>query len=172
MAWTNPITWVFKQVWSATLFNEQIRDNFNYLKNRPYDLALLGSSNQGSISTTWVKVTNSELQVILPTTAVLEFQWRVIFTHTLTTGALRLDILDVDTGLYLSSGTTTPVSNGLGAVVGSNAVGSAVNNVGWALAIGVPAGTHNYELWVSASAATATIVNNVSKNAFMVKEIA
>lgn len=172
MAWTSPITWLFKQVFSASLFNQQIRDNMNYLKNRPYDIADLGNVNQGAISTTWLKVTNSELQITVPDTAVLEFQWRVIFTHTLTTGVLRLDILDVDTGLFLSSGTSTPTTNGLSVTAGSNPVGSAMLNSAWALAVGVSAGTHNYELWVQSASATATIINANAKNSVMVKEIA
>lgn len=171
MSWTNPITWFFQQVWSASLFNQQIRDNLNYLKNRPYDLALLGTTDQTGVTTAWVAVTNSAVQIVLPVTAVLEFGWRIHVHSTTAAARFQLDIFDVDNGVYLSSGTATPTTNGLGqfntnatASVGSSATGSAFKEA-------VSAGTHNYQLYIKSSAAATTVENSDTKNAFWVKEV-
>lgn len=170
MSWTAPITWIFKQVWTASLFNQQIRDNLLYLKERPYDLAELGSSNQGSISTAWVKVTNSDLQIVVPVTGVLQFGWRFTFSHSVANNHLSVDIFDIDNNVYLSSGTATPTTGGIGRMSGVSTL--ATLHTGNFIKTGVSAGTHNYEFRVLAQAASATLLNATAKNAVWVKEIA
>lgn len=172
MTWTNPITWAFQQVWSATIFNQQFRDNLNYLKTRPYDVAEIGSTNQTGITTSWVKVTGSDLTVVLPVAAVLEFNWRLTFTHSAASSSVAVDIFDVDNAVYLSSGTGTPATHGLQRVPTHATIGQAAANVGSYIHIAVPLGTHNYEIRIIAAAASATLVNASVKNTAWVKEVA
>jgi len=172
MSWTQPITWAFQQVWSAVIFNQQIRDNLLYLKNRPYDKSYLGVVDQTGITTAWVAVTNGALQIILPVTGVLEFSWRMHVYSTTVNARVSVDIFDVDNGVYLSSGTATPTTNGIAhhythptASIGSSACGSFIQE-------GVAAGTHNYEFRVLSTAAATTIENSSTRNAVWVKEVA
>lgn len=171
MAWTNPITWVFKQVWSATVFNQQIRDNLLFLKNRPYTVAALGSTNQTGISTAWTTITNSGLQIVVPVTAVLEFGWRITLSHTTVNNYVSIDIYDLDNNVYLSSGTATPSTAGLARLTLGLATGASIFS-GSFLHVNVPAGTHNYEFRLIAQAASSTINNSAARNETWVKEVA
>lgn len=169
MSWTDPITWVFRQVLSATLLNQQIRDNMDYLKSPPLEVAELGSSNQTGISTTWVKVTNSDLTITLPVNGVLEFAWRITFAHSVANNHVAIDIFDVDNSIYLSSGTATPATGGLQRTAGVSTLLTQI--AGSYLHSGVIAGTHNYEFRMLAQAASATLHNASVKNTVWVKEV-
>lgn len=172
MTWTNPITWVYKQIFTSAIFNEQIRDNLEYLKSRPLTVATIGTTNQTGITTSWVKVTNSDLQIILPVAGVLMFGWRLTFTHTVASSTLSLDIYDTNNSVYLSSGTGTPSAQGVMRVPAHATIGQSNCLSGVYIHQGVTAATHNYELRVLAGAASATLINASVKQGCWVREVA
>jgi len=155
MAWTDPITWIFEQVWSATLFNQQIRDNLNYLKKKPIHRIVV-TADQAIAVTSWTKITSTDLQIILDITGDLVFSINVEMFHSISNGTVSFDIWDVDNGVYLSSGTGTPQLRGLGAY---DVTGTANPNLANIQVVfeDIIAGTHNYEIFVKTSAITLTL---------------
>lgn len=171
MAWTDPITWVFKTtILSASLLNQQIRDNMNYLKTRPKHIIGLGSTDQTGITTAWVKVTGSDLAIAVDGTATLMFDIRMRCRSTTASARAFVDIWDVDNSVYLSSGTFTPLTSGLY----TKALETA--NIGDTVAFShlvenISAGTHNYEVHIISSHAAMTLDNVNSNNQVSVREV-
>lgn len=171
MAWHDPITWVFKTtILSATLLNQQIRDNLNYLKSKPKAVAVLSGSDQTGITTAWVKVTGSDLQIDVDDTVDLNFIIRLHVRSTTGEARVGIDIWDADNNVYLSSGTLTPKTWGFGIT------SIATANIGHSIAFNIIVpnisdGIHNYEIRIISSHAATTIDHTNSKNQIAVREI-
>lgn len=56
MAWTNPVTWAAAQLVDVTDFNEQIRDNLNYLLTPNAARRVSAAGNYTTTSTTYVSL--------------------------------------------------------------------------------------------------------------------
>ena len=68
MAWTAARTWVSDEIVTAAQFNEQIRDNLNYLNIRPSDLYVLNEGADYTIATsTWTDVDATDLALTITT---------------------------------------------------------------------------------------------------------
>lgn len=117
--WTAPITYKYKQVMSAALSNEQLRDNLEYLKMKPRTYAPLAlvTNDVLAATTTYQAVNDLNWAVSIATSEANEevfvyFQCLISLSAG-TPQALLLDVL-VDNTNYLSSGTPTPITNGVG----------------------------------------------------------
>jgi hypothetical protein len=60
--WTDPKTWVDEEFVDAAELNTHMRDNFIFLRNRPYDDVTLGSVT--TTSTSFVELTGSDATVV------------------------------------------------------------------------------------------------------------
>lgn len=155
MAWTDPVTWVLEQVLSATLLNQQVRDNLNYLKKKPIHRIVV-TADQAVAVTSWTKITDTDLQIVLDVTSDLVFQIHTQVQSTNAAAFVHFDIWDVDNSVYLSSGTGTPQLDGLFRIdtVVANARAHASFQVVFEDVI---AGTHNYEIFVQTTIITTTL---------------
>jgi hypothetical protein len=171
MAWTAPITWVFKQVWSASLFNQQVRDNLNYLKDKPLALVDFSAAADQTLplAGVWTKMTGSELALNLDSISTVEFVWNIGFYGTAAARILSIDVYDVDTGTFLSSGTASPRLCGLGATSNLSANIECTNN-GRHIRQAVSAGLHNYELWFTGNATDVVVRHTTTRNIWAASE--
>lgn len=156
MAWTDPRTWVTGELVTASLLNTHLRDNLNFLKDRP---AAVSSINEGSDYTTTsatfvdVDATNGKFQQTLTTEGgdVLVMP-NVNVGHSSSTARVWFDIA-VDGTRWGSSG-----NDGLGGFrFGSdeNAPGQA-----WQPVIritGLAPGSHTFKLQWKTNTGTATL---------------
>ncbi len=115
--WTAPKTWKFKEVFSASQANQELRDNLEYLKMKPRNYALLdqAANSAPSLTTSFAVVDDSVWNVSIVTSEANE----EVFVYyqasaQLATGAqyLALDVL-MDGATYISTMTATPAQNGI-----------------------------------------------------------
>lgn len=113
MAYTEPIVWVAGQQASATELNK-INENIRALKTPPLITGAIRSAaaNITATSTSYVLIDN-QFQLSLTTTGgALRFDFNGMLTHSVAATLVPLDII-IDGTTYVSSMTTTPVTNGL-----------------------------------------------------------
>lgn len=171
--WTAPITYKYKQVMSAALSNEQLRDNLEYLKMKPRNYSELGgvASDVPTLTTSLLAVNDLNWTCTITTVEANEevFVYYQALVN-LATGS-QLLILDVlmDNTNYLSSGTPTALTNGIASILHastSNHWGTFRKRV-----VVASAGTHTFKLRarVSATGCVATFVNLTTCNTFGVQ---
>ena len=169
MAWNNPLTWTFGETLSAARLNQQIRDNLNFLKQKPVVMNDLGSTNQTGITSGWQKITNGDLQITTTGVSNLEFGLRLFIVDSDANNEMFFDIRDEDSTLYLSDG-LSPATDGLFSmfsVYGNVAIGVYFTK----LLLDVPAGTHNYAFYVRSEVTGGIIVNDINKGELWVREV-
>ena len=172
MAWTDPITWVFEQVISAGLLNQQIRDNLNYLKVKPIDIVTFTGGDYSLFpANTWTKIPQADLVIDIDGASNLEFGMRI----TITTGAadnyIDWDVYDADTNVYLSSGTSTPNTYGLGRFLVDNNTSRDGLLYAEAIWVDVADGAHNYEIHLRTVSNALSLEHASTTNQVWVREL-
>lgn len=97
MPWNDPITWQANDLVTASQLNEQLRDNQNYLRQRPlYTSSFSASGNSTNLTSYEYVTTAGNLGITVPilqTTAGLNLQYLLIITGTISTnpeGAFKI----------------------------------------------------------------------------------
>lgn len=117
--WTQPHTWKYKEVWTATQLNQEMRDNLEFLKMKPRNYAeLRGVANDTPtiLTASWTAVNDSNWQCNITTSEANEEVFLYLCVgFTVTTSAQKVDFdILIDNSIYLSSLTATPSTNGIG----------------------------------------------------------
>ena len=155
MAWTTPQTWTAALVTVAD-FNEQIRDNLDWLKSRPNDQYVGDGTGSYTVTATSPTKVSTDFDLTITTTASCKVL--VTFTASVVNAANTNNYaLDV----YLDGSSVTP-SNMDAIFVGSHA--SERQYVAWTALIDVTsAGSHTFSLYgYVVSSGTLTLYNDDS----------
>lgn len=168
MSWTNPKTWVLNEALTASDLNTYVRDNFSYLLNRPADIFTGSASDRTLVtitSTTPVAVNNvNTLSINIASTRVEIWVFARVAIDATRLG--RLDVF-VDNSYYVSSLTSTALTNGLWADRAISANGPKASFK--VILDGLTPGTHTFQLraWVNAG----QIIIAIANLQFGVKEV-
>jgi hypothetical protein len=156
MAWTAPRTWLLLEQITATYLNEQVRDNLDYLFNRPRSIIdIANGSNINVTSTTFAAVDDNQFTVELETAGGdVELNLRLQVSVP-ANAVVAIDFL-IDNTNYVSSGTSTPLTNGISTVPQTTAAVVGTTNVR-AVVQGLSAGVHNFKLRMRTSTGTAVV---------------
>lgn len=175
MAWTTPLTWTPTLINAANL-NEQIRDNLNYLKNRPVDIQdINNAANFTTTSTSFVDTESasaekldSDLITTTGGTLVIRFNGAVALSTTMRVyfqiliyASNHLSVVDrvgTDDGFLVVAGASSdviPVS--FAAMVDGLAAGDYYVQIQWKVSTGTAtlyggAGTANFDVHPQLSA--------------------
>lgn len=154
--WTTPKTWALDDVLDAPTLNQQVRDNIEYLANRPMAwIKHVYSSNENIYPTATGTFTHiTDLDVSLTTNT-----GRVMYTcHVPIVDSARAVYFDVyipELNIYLSTDSTTPATYGLARSQSANNAYDVPVTI--AAPIELAAGTYTFQLMAYASAATVYI---------------
>jgi hypothetical protein len=147
MAWTTPRTWVASELVTATLLNTHLRDNLNALKSPPTDRAAELAGTFSTSSTSFVSVTNAEVEITTTGGKLMIGTVGTLGANTTLVAAISL-LID-----GTRHGNTTL---GLQRV---NVPGASVNGFGFVyLSSNLAAGNHTVALQVSTSPGSAVSV--------------
>jgi len=154
--WTTPITWTDAQPLDEDTLNEQLRNNQLFLKQGHLSIRTnMPSGDYTTTSSSFALVNSSVVaSLTIETPANMYVSLHVPYEHSVATAAIYFDLFDG--AVYLSSGTGTPLAEGLGlcrAVVANR--GRIFSRM---LHIGLKdPGTYSWKLYWATSAATAKI---------------
>lgn len=154
MAWTTPRTWATLEQITATYLNEQLRDNLEYLYNRPHSFVTIrNGTNVNITSTSFAALDDGQFTLELTTTGGdIEIWLTGTFEHGSGGVAVMFDVL-MDNTTYLSSMTGTPLTNGLAAFFAPNVGYDTITSLRYTIS-GITADTHNFKLRVRTTSGT------------------
>lgn len=156
VTWTTPRTWIIEEPINVSKLNTELSGNMNYLYNRPATYVTIkgDGTNLTNALTTFSALDDAQFTLNLTTTSGrVEFILNAMVSRS-AAGILEWDVL-IDDSTYASSGTATPVTNGLGGLQ----VTTTVDQLNGRFRIdGLTPGLHTFKLRVRNSAAgTATV---------------
>lgn len=164
VSWTDPKDWLNVTKVTADNFNEQIADNFRWLFEKNIAVALrAGIADLTNVNTTAPTVSvhdtvfELQLEKEADTSILMTFSGNV--SNSLNLGKTRFDIL-VDNSYFVSSGTATPLSEGLWFQQFPTAA-RVVSMQAQRFIANVPDGLHNFKLvwWVSSGTGSINLTN-------------
>jgi hypothetical protein len=164
--WVDPKTWLEGEKLKADEVNEQVRDNLIWLFEKNYDIVQVTGVSDYQTTSTSAAVVAAALQLQLSKAVdetVLRFGMTLSAYNSSASAFITFDIR-MDSNIYLSSGTTTPATNGLVRYQQDTAsIGSQITMDAWV--DNVDSGLHIFELvwWVSAGTGTINVTNTIAQ---------
>lgn len=163
MAWNTPITWATNQLVTATDLNGQVRDNLNYLFNRPYAQYKRTSGNYTTTSTSFVDVDATNLNLSLTTkSGVVLFFFQGV-SQTDTNGAWAIFDVLVD-GVAFGGGW---LGYGMQAASYRSLAGENYDVTFIGMVAGLSAGSHTFKLRWKVTSGTGILFGDTTNRAAM-----
>lgn len=171
--WHPTITWSPRQPFTAERANNYLRDNLDYLAQRPraYYVTPSTGSNIAITSTSLVALDDAQYTLTINNEFTgLEVEALFWFQHNNGGGMFVVDVL-VDDVTYVSTGTATPAAAGLF----MNPARAVTTPESCYFKIRVPfavtAGTHTFKIRVRTNLGTLTVMQNGYASFFQVTEV-
>lgn len=165
--WTNPQTWELDDVFEANVANIQIRDNQLYLFDRPKSYVNNYYASDTLLpSLVWARWTDLDVTITI-TGTVIEFAMAVPIE---TTHKVEFDVYIPEINKWLSSGTSTQLTNGLCHRRSANSSYDANVNAHLIRDLTV-SGSFTFQMWYKSGSATVVKIAANITNSVLVKEV-
>lgn len=171
MSWSEPITWTFGQPLSASVMNQEIRDNLIYLKRRPIDLFeyMSGDFTVPTDASVFSYLTGFEVSLIVEGYADLLVTASFSARSNVANAGVFFDIYHVEENVFLSTGTSSTTTYGLGGVnTPTGATAHAVNLTRYVLN---KTGTNTFRLYGRTALTATGIIIGASNSQFSLREL-
>jgi hypothetical protein len=148
--WTQPITWGLDDVQDATILNEQMRDNQEYLYRRPISYTRVSYGAETDLYPSLVGWTPLNAYDVIITTTSGRLEYHLDLSLTVAAGrVINFDVYFVEANVWLSSGTSTQLTNGA-TEAATNVAAIDVNPTVHGI-VELAAGTYTCRLYMKAS---------------------